>query len=99
MELKNCDDVQQILCSGGTLLDVRTAKEYQNGALARAKNIPLALLPVLARERLNKDQHILIYCHSGARAIMAEKILAGLGFSRITNLGGIHQYRHCNLAC
>lgn len=99
MKLKNCDDIQKILRSGATLLDVRTANEYQNEALPTAKNIPLAILPVLAHERLNKDQHILVYCQSGARAIMAEKILAQLGFPRITNLGGMHQYRHCDLAC
>jgi len=99
MNLKNCNDVQEILRSGATLLDVRTANEYNNESLPSAENIPLAILPVLAHERLNKDQHILIYCHSGARAIMAEKILAGLGFPRITNIGGMQQYRYCDLTC
>jgi len=91
----NCDDIRQNLLSGATLLDVRSVDEYSRGALPSAKNIPLAILPLLAGERLEKHAPILIYCHGGGRAIMAEKILAGLGFSNVTNIGGIQHYQHC----
>lgn len=91
-----CDDIRQTMQSGATLLDVRSSDEFNNGCLPNAKNIPLAILPVLAHEHLDKDEPVLIYCRSGGRAIMAEKILASLGFSNITNIGGIAHYQHCH---
>ena len=91
-----CDDIRQTMESGATLLDVRSTDEFNSGALPNAKNIPLAILPLLAHEHLEKDEPVLIYCRAGGRSVMAEKILAGLGFTDITNIGGIHSYQHCS---
>ena len=43
-----CNDIRQTLENGATLLDVRNVDEFNRGALPNAKNIPLAILPVLA---------------------------------------------------
>jgi rhodanese-related sulfurtransferase len=51
---------------------------------------------VLAHEHLDRDQQVLVYCHSGARAVMAERILNGLGFNDVTNIGGMLHYQHCS---
>lgn len=91
----NCDDIRQTLQAGATLLDVRNAHEFNGGALPNAKNIPLASLPVLAHEHLDINDPVLVYCQAGSRAIMAEKILASLGFTNVMNIGGIHHYQHC----
>jgi rhodanese-related sulfurtransferase len=91
-----CDDIRRTLAAGATLLDVRSTEEFNNGALPNARNIPLHILPLLAHEHLDKDETVFIYCRAGGRAMMAEKILAGLGFSNVTNIGGIHQYLHCH---
>jgi phage shock protein E len=91
----NCDDIRQTLQSGAVLLDVRSTDEFSRGALPNAKNIPLAVLPVLAHEHLDKDNPVLIYCHAGGRAMMAERILSSLGFTDVTNIGGMHLYQHC----
>ncbi len=92
----SCDDIRQTMQSGATLLDVRTTHEFNSGSLPNAKNIPLAILPLLAHEHLNKNKAVLIYCRSGGRAIMAEKILAGLGFNNVKNIGGFTRYQHCH---
>jgi rhodanese-related sulfurtransferase len=91
-----CDDIRQTIQTGATLLDVRTNGEFQHNALPDAKNIPLAVLPLLADEHFTKDDHVLVYCQAGARAIMAEKILTGLGFTNVTNLGSLQTYQHCH---
>jgi len=91
----NCDDIRETLKQGAVLLDVRNTHEFDRGALPNAKNIPLAILPVVAHEHLDKNDPVLIYCHAGGRAMMAERILASLGFTNVTNIGGIHQYQHC----
>lgn len=92
----SCEDIRQTMQTGATLLDVRTTDEFYRGALPNAKNIPLAILPVLAHERLDRNEQVLVYCQAGARAIMAEKILASLGFTNVTNIGGIQHYQHCH---
>ncbi len=91
----NCDDIRQTLTDGATLLDVRNTNEFNRGALPNAKNIPLAILPLLAHEQMDRDKPVLVYCQAGGRAMMAEKILASLGFSNVTNIGGIAHYQHC----
>jgi len=91
-----CDDIRQNMQTGATLLDVRTSDEFQRDALPHAENIPLAILPLLAVERLDKDDQVLVYCQAGARAVMAEKILAGLGFTNVINIGGVQHYQHCH---
>ena len=90
-----CDGIRQTIQKGATLLDVRNVDEFNRGALPNAKNIPLSILPVLANERLDINDPVLIYCQAGARAVMAEKILIGLGFNNITNIGGIEHYQQC----
>ena len=92
----NCDDIRRTLNSGATLLDVRNTVEFKNGALPNAKNIPLAILPVLAHEHMNRHDPVLVYCQAGGRAIMAEKILTSLGFTDVTNIGGMNRYQHCS---
>ena len=91
-----CDDIRQTIQTGATLLDVRTNGEFQHNALPDAKNIPLAVLPLLADEHFTKDDHVLVYCQAGPRAIMAEKILTGLGFTNVTNIGSLQTYQHCH---
>ena len=91
-----CDDIRQTMENGAVLLDVRNTDEFNRGALPNAKNIPLAILPVLAHEHLDKEEPVLVYCHAGARAMMAEKILAGLGFSNVINIGGFSRFAHCH---
>jgi len=96
MNASNYDGIRQTMLSGATLLDVRTTNEFNDGALPEAKNIPLALLPLLVNERLDKDEPVLVYCREGGRAIMAKKILQALGFTDATNIGSIQQYQHCH---
>jgi rhodanese-related sulfurtransferase len=92
----SCDDIRQTLEAGATLLDVRTTDEFKVGSLPNAKNIPLAILPLLAHEQIEKEKPVFIYCHSGGRAVIAERILAGLGFTEVTNIGSIHNFQHCH---
>ena len=93
MNILTCDDIRLSTQPNTTLLDVRSADEFSRGALPDAQNIPLALLPILAHERLDKHNPVLIYCHSGGRAVMAEQILIGLGFTNVTSIGGIQNYQ------
>jgi len=92
----NCDEIRESLLNGAHLLDVRTSAEYSRGALPQSINIPLHILPVLADSHLEPDASIFIYCRSGGRAIMAEKILRNMGYENIQNIGGITQLQNCH---
>lgn len=96
MTIFSCDDIRQTLDSGATLLDVRNTHEFDTGSLPNAKNIPLAVLPVLAEQHLDKDETLLVYCHSGGRAVMAERILTSMGYSDVINIGGVQHYPDCH---
>jgi phage shock protein E len=79
------------------LLDVRTPQEYQQGHVPSAKNIPiqefssrLHEIEVLAGG--DKTHPIVVYCESGGRAARAKRILAGAGFTKVTNLGGLRDW-------
>ena len=84
------DDAQAKIDAGKiTVIDVRTPKEYANGHVPSAINIPYDQIG----EHLNdipagKDQPILLYCHSGRRAGMAEKTLTAAGYSQLYHLQG-----------
>jgi NADPH-dependent 2,4-dienoyl-CoA reductase/sulfur reductase-like enzyme/rhodanese-related sulfurtransferase len=83
-----CGDIANIDTKKDILLDVRTEYEFDHGCIPGAINIPLDSL----RERiaeLPKDKDIYIYCRSGLRGYIAERILALNGFTgKLSNLSG-----------
>jgi rhodanese-related sulfurtransferase len=68
------------------LLDVRTPKEFAEGHLPGAVNIPVDDLRGRLGE-LSKDRPILAYCQVGMRGYIATRILLQKGFD-VANLGG-----------
>ena len=77
---------------GALLLDVRTDGEFSAGHLTGAKHIPLHDLEHRAKKELDKSRTIVVYCRSGARSGQAKKLLAGLGFEKIRDLGGMSRW-------
>jgi rhodanese-related sulfurtransferase len=72
------------------LLDVRTEAEYQEARIAGAILIPDYEIKSRAEKELpDKKALILIYCRSGRRSAASAAILAGLGYTKIYDFGGI----------
>jgi rhodanese-related sulfurtransferase len=69
------------------LVDIRTPAEVAQGAIPRARHIPMHLLPVRADE-LPKDKEFVLYCRSGARSYHACQYLAQQGYDKALNLRG-----------
>lgn len=61
------------------ILDVRSESEYKSGHVPDAINIPHNKIQEHLT-RLDKSKEIIVYCHSGYRAGIAEEELAKLGF-------------------
>lgn len=86
-------DEEPSLARGGsiTLLDVRTAAEYERGHIDGFRNIPVDEL----RERLgelDRDKPLYVICQSGLRSYIACRILVQEGFDCRNFSGGYRFY-------
>lgn len=66
------------------LVDVRTAREYENGCLEGAVNVPLLNIiknPFVFAE--NRDTMILLYCNEGYQSKAAAQCLLETGYSKV----------------
>ena len=76
--------------TGYIILDVRTEKEYGEGHIPGAINLPNEDIGEDALEALpDRDQMILVYCRSGRRSKEASEKLAALGYAQVLEFGGI----------
>ncbi len=85
------DPAQQITVSSETVvIDVRTPEEFAGGHLNGAINLDVqsASFDALASQ-LPPDGGYIVYCRSGNRAATAIARLEALGFTALTNAGGI----------
>ncbi|PVW12826.1 rhodanese-like domain-containing protein [Marixanthomonas spongiae] len=72
------------------LVDVRTAREFKGGAIKGALNIDYFQQENFNAEfnKLDKEQPVYLYCHSGNRSKKAAAKLDALGFKKIYDLKG-----------
>ncbi len=84
---------EELLKSGGLLVDVRSPGVYERNHLEGAINIPLETLmsnpSEVSKHIPYKGTKVLVYCRSGSRSEMAVKILKSNGFRDVHNIGGI----------
>ena len=73
----------------GTVLDVRTAKEYQAGHIPGAVNIDVNS-PEFDKKvaELDKDKTYLVHCASGVRSVRACEKMNRMDFKQLINLQG-----------
>ena len=89
-------DELQLGATDDLIVDVRTEKEFQSGAVQGAVNIPLDEI----RGRLAdfpQDKRIVIYCQQGLRGYLAQRILLQNNFNNVVNMaGGYKLYLDCS---
>lgn len=74
---------------GSILLDVRTPEEYRSGHIPGSRNIPLQDLEQADTVLKDKDAPLYLYCQSGVRSSMAAALLRSMGFTQVSDMGGI----------
>ena len=77
---------------GAVLLDVRTPQEYSEGHIPESKNVPLQTLDKISSIADNKNIPLFVYCYSGGRSRQAAAVLQSMGYTNVTNIGGITAY-------
>jgi len=85
-----------LINQGAAVLDIRTPKEFSEGHVIGAHNIPAADLGARISELDKyKGQPVLIYCDSGNTSQKAASTLAKNGFESVHSLkGGIRSWRN-----
>lgn len=83
------NQIDNIMKSGGLLIDVSSKKEFARGHIDGSINIPVDEI----RNRLNeitveKDYPIYVNCQSGVRSYIAIRILQGNGYTNVSNVSG-----------
>jgi len=70
-----------------TLVDVRTAGEWESGHATKAIHIPLADI-ARRKDEIRQDQPVVVICASGQRSASAAVLLAKAGFKPVYNFSG-----------
>ena len=78
---------------GAVLLDVRTLDEYAQGRIPGSINLDVKDEARVRTVLKDKSAPIFVYCHSGTRSAKAAAVLRGMGYSNVTNIGGIAAYK------
>jgi len=78
---------------GAVLVDVRTPEEYREGRIPGSVNVPLSSLDKIRSVAENEAVPLFVYCQSGARSRQAVSQLLAMGYTAVTNLGGMAAYR------
>ncbi len=85
------DDACKLLAQGAQLVDVRSSSEFARGALPNAINMPLQSI-MGAKNIIDDDKPIILYCVSGARSSTAKNYLMQMGFNEVHDLGSFKNY-------
>ena len=75
------------------LVDVREADEYALGRIPGSINVPLSDFARIEDEVPDKGTRTFVYCFSGGRSDMAVSFMKSKGYTDVTNIGGIVQYK------
>jgi phage shock protein E len=77
------------------LLDVRTPEEYREVHIPNSISLPLnQLKPGISKIANDKGREIIVYCLSGMRAAKACSQLASMGYTNVSNMGGIQSWKY-----
>ncbi len=85
------NDACKLLAEGAQLVDVRSSAEFARGALPDAINLPLQSI-MSAKNILDEDKAIILYCVTGARSSTAKNYLVQMGFDNVNDLGSFRNY-------
>lgn len=77
---------------GIRLVDVRTPAEYRRGHIPGSLSVPLDDWEQILEKVPDKNTPLYVYCLTGARSQAACRGFARLGYTKVTNIGGISGY-------
>jgi phage shock protein E len=85
----NGADIAALIESGAVVIDVRSPSEFARQHIDGGLNIPHTVIDRELKDQA-KDQSIILYCQSGARATAAKRTLENAGYTQVINAGSMH---------
>lgn len=93
--LTNPENLKNFIETSGSdyiLVDVRTKAEFDSGHIPTAILIPYDTI-TRNLPTTDKDAVIIVYCRSGRRSGIAKNALEQLGYTKVTDFGGITNWK------
>ena len=99
------DEAIKIHAAGNNIfIDVRDSGDIEKtGSISGALRIPRGFIEFAADEdmpyhnsALKKDADIYLVCGAGGQAALAGKTLKDMGYAKVTNVGGIGEWKEAN---
>lgn len=89
-DLKVTDFKEKLASEGGTIIDVRTVEEFQEGHIEGALQYDYYETESFeaALAALDKEKTYFIYCRSGGRSGTTLDMMQQMGFKKVYNLDG-----------
>jgi rhodanese-related sulfurtransferase len=81
-------EAKELLATGATLVDVRSAAEWRTGRAPQAKHIPLDRLQT-STAGINKNRPVIAVGQSGIRSASAARLLSSQGYEAYSLRGGM----------
>ena len=78
--------------AGAVIVDVREPDEYAQGHVPGSVNLPLSRIRDAEDVLADKSAPLFVYCLSGGRSGRAVAVLTAMGYTAVTNIGGISAY-------
>ena len=72
--------------------DCWTREEYLQGHIPGSQNLDVQEIQKAPSLLPDKEAALFVYCHSGARSGQAAFMLKKMGYTNVTNIGGIMDY-------
>jgi molybdopterin/thiamine biosynthesis adenylyltransferase/rhodanese-related sulfurtransferase len=83
------EEAAELREGGATILDIREADEFEQGAIPGAVFLPRGHLESQIESRIpDKSTRIVINCASGVRSVFAARTMAELGYSDVASMAG-----------
>jgi phage shock protein E len=78
----------------GVIIDTRTIEEFNAGHIRDAQLIPYdQIRQGIKNVAPDKQTPVILYCRSGRRAGIAEKVLTDMGYENVINVGGLAEIK------
>lgn len=90
-QIISSEQTKTLMQQGAQLIDVRTPSEFKQGSAPGAKNVPVCFLKAEMR-RFDLKKPVIVYCRTGGRSAVAERLLQGFGFQQVHNAGVMYNY-------
>lgn len=90
-EIREVDpaEAEQLIAGGATLLDVREADEFEQGAVPGSVFLPRGHLEAQVEGRLlDKSAPVVVMCAGGVRSAFAARTLGELGYADVVSMAG-----------